>query len=256
MTKSPLRVVFLAVTLLLALGGCQWRALSAAQDADLRGVFEQVRRGDLAATGAAFDPQFRPPTLHADLPQWRAQMPAGTPQIQRLNQAVSKDKQGRLNYGASYEYDFPGKGLLVQVEKRRDLAGKTTITAFRVVGAPPHIADHYRFSLTDRKPFQYAFLFLAFLSPALGLWGMAAVWRAPDIPRRFKPIWTIAMAIGFMDLTMDWANGDVFYQTANLHILFITARKFSPVSPWMISTSLPLASIAFLLGYRPPKKAP
>ena len=94
------------------------------------------------------------------------------------------------------------------------------------------------------------------LSPALGLWGMAAVWRAPDIPRRFKPIWTIAMAIGFMDLTMDWANGDAFLQVANLHILYISARQFSPLSPWMISTSLPLASIAFLLGYRPPKRTP
>ena len=87
MAKSSLRVAILAVSLLLALAGCEWRSLSAAQDADLRGVFEQVRKGDLAATEAAFDPQFKPSGLHDDLPKWRAQMPAGTPQIQRLNQA-------------------------------------------------------------------------------------------------------------------------------------------------------------------------
>jgi hypothetical protein len=61
------------------------------------------------------------------------------------------------------------------------------------------------------------------------------------------------MALGFMDLTMDWATGDVVIQVARLHILYITASKFGPLSPWMISTSLPLASIAFLIGYRPQK---
>ncbi len=254
MLKSRVWTLLLAVLLLAPLAACQLPWLSAQQDADLRGVFEQVRGGDLGKLEAAFDPQFRPPTLHADLPGWRALVPPGTPKIQRLNQAVSTDKQGRTNYGAGYEYDYPGKALLVLVEMRQDAFGKKTVTLFQVRGAPPHLVDDYRFSLTNRKPFQYGFLFLVVLAPLIGLWGIVAVWRAPDLPRRWKPLWTLAMVIGFMDLTMDWRTGDVFLQTANLHILYITAKRFSPLSPWLISTSLPLASIAFLLGYRPPKQ--
>jgi hypothetical protein len=255
MLKSPIRALLLALCLLIPLTACQWRTLSAQQDAELRGVFEQFRRGDLQGLENGFDPQYRTPALHAALPAMHDMVPPGEPQVQRLNAAVETDKQGRLNYGASYEYDFPGHGLLVQVEKRQDTAGRQTITAFRVVAAPqPHLADEYRFSLLGKKPAQYMFLFLFVLAPVLGFWGIVAVWRAPDLPRRWKPLWTIAMVLGFMDLTMNWHDGTVILRTAQLHVLYVSLAKFGPLSPWMISTSLPLASIAFLLGYRPPKR--
>jgi hypothetical protein len=253
MARPPFRAL-LAFLLLIPLAACQWQSITAQQDAELRGVFEQVRRGDLNGVEAAFDPQYRTPTLHAGLPDMRSMIPTGQPQVQRLNSALEKDAQGRLNYGASYEYDYPGSALLTQIEMRQDAAGRKTITAFRVVRAQPHLVDHYRFGLVGKTPQHYLFLVLMLIAPLLGIWGIVAVWRAPDLPRKWKPLWTLAMALGFMDLTMDWATGDVVVQVARLHILYITASKFGPLSPWMISTSLPLASIAFLIGYRPPKR--
>jgi hypothetical protein len=250
---SVMRTFLVCLTLLASLAGCQWRSISPAQDAELRNVFEQVRKGDLASVENAFEPKYRTPGLHADLPQWQDQIPQGVPQIQRIN-AAAQTVRGVTDYGASYEYDYPGgRALLSQVEMRQDAAGKKTITAFRVVKSEPHLLDRYRFGVMGKKPQQYAFLVLVLLAPVLGVWGVIAVWRAPDLPRKWKPLWTLAMALGFMDLTMDWATGDVFLQINNLHILWITAKQFSPLSPWMISTSLPLAAIAFLIGYRPPK---
>ena len=255
MSTSPIRALLAALCLLIPLTACQWQSLSAKQDAELRTVFEQFQKGDLQAIETSYDPQYRTPALHEHLATMHDMVPPGTPGIQRLNTAVQTDKQGRTDYGASYEYDFPGHGLLVQIEKRQDAAGRTTITALDLRGAPKtHLVDDYRFSLTGRKPAHFIYLFLFMLSPALGLWGMTAVWRAPDIGRRWKPIWTLAMMMGFMDLTLNWHDGTVTLQTAHLHILYDAVSKFGPLSPWMLSTSLPLASIAFLLGYRPPKK--
>jgi hypothetical protein len=251
MIKSPIRAVLLAALLLLPLGACQWQSLTPQQDADLRGVFDQLHRGDLAGLEAAYDPQYRPATLNADLARMQSEIPPGQPQIQQVNHATETDKQGRLNYGASYEYDYPGTALLAQIEMRQDKAGHKAVTNVFLRPADPHLIDRYRFNLTGKKPYQYIFLFLVALAPFLGFWGMVAVWRAHDLPRKWKPIWTLAMALGFMDLTMDWTNGSVVLTVANLHVLYVTARHFSPLSPWMISTSLPLASIAFLLGYRP-----
>jgi hypothetical protein len=244
----------IGVLLALPLMACQPRSITPAQDADLRAVFDQLQRGDLTRIDAAFDPQFHNPEVAASLPGLKALIPPSQPQIQRLNAASETDKQGRLNYGASYEYDYPGVGLLTQVEMRQDAKGRKTITALRVVRAPqPHLVDHYRFGLVGKMPFQYAFLALMALAPLLGVWGIVAVWRAPDPPRKWKPLWTLAMAIGFMDLKMNWADGVTILKVDSLHILYVTAAKFSPVSPWMLSTSLPLASIAFLIGYRPAK---
>ncbi len=249
----PIRAL-LVLLLAAPLLACQARSITPAQDAALRAVFDQVRRGDTRGVEAAFDPQFRTPDLQAALPGLQALIPPGQPQIQRLNAASEVDKQGRLNFGASYEYDYPGVGLLTQVEMRQDARGHRTITALRVVRAPrPHLVDHYRFDLAGKPPGQYGFLVLMLLSPALGVWGIVAVWRAPDLARRWKPLWTLAMAIGFMDLTLDWADGQAYLTLNSLHVFYVTARKFGPLSPWMLSTSLPLAAIAFLIGYRPLK---
>jgi hypothetical protein len=254
MSKSSIRGLILAFCL-IPLAACQWRTITSEQDADLRAVFAQFQRGDLTGVEAAFDPEFRTPALHTALPFMQGMLPPGASEVQRLNAAVERDKQGRLNYGATYEYDFPGHGLLVQIEKRQDLSGRKTLTAFSIIPASqPHLAREYRFSLIGQTPAHYIFLVLVALAPALGLWGLVAMWRAPDLPRRWKPLWTLAMALGFMDLTMNWHDGSVVVQVARLHVLYVSAAKFGPLSPWLISTSLPLASIAFLLGYRPPKK--
>ncbi|MEI9891241.1 MAG: hypothetical protein WDN45_12365 [Caulobacteraceae bacterium] len=63
------------------------------------------------------------------------------------------------------------------------------------------------------------------------------------------------MMVGFMDLTMDWHTGDVFLKVQMIHPLWLSASRFGPLSPWMISTSFPLAAVAFLLGYRPTRLA-
>jgi hypothetical protein len=248
----PLRKA-LFLLLLPALCACSLIGLSAQQDADLRAVFDRVRAGDLAGVEAAFDPQYRTPALVQGLPLMKTQIPAGAAKGRLLKGVVEKDKQGRVNYGGIYEYDFPQEAILAQVEMRQDAAGHKAIVGFHLQQAAPHVADAYGFGLTGKKYYQYAFLVLVALSPILGVWGLVALWRAPDI--KWKILWVAAMLIGFMDLTMDWTTGDVVLNVVDIHVLWLKAARFGPLSPWMITTSLPLASIAFLLGYRPPRIA-
>ncbi len=243
----------LLLVLILPLAACALQdmlGLSPTQDADLRAVFDKVRAGDLGGVEAAFDPQYRTATLHEALPGLRHQIPAGTARARLLKGVVQTDK-GRTDYGGIYAYDFPHEAILVDVQMRQDKTGHKSITAFNLRQAEPGIADRYAFGLSGKKYYQYIFLFLTALSPGLGIWGLVALWRAPDI--RWKWLWALAMTVGFMDLTMDWTTGDVFLNVAELHFLWIYAKQFGPLSPWMISTSLPVAAIAFLLGYRPPR---
>jgi hypothetical protein len=250
--RFPLARALFLTLLALPLAACQPKAITPAQDAELRAVVERLHQGDIQGIEAAFDAKYLTPTVKAGLPGLPGMFPPGQPQIQPINTAADTDKAGVLSYGATYEYDYPGVGLLTQVEMIRAPNGPARLMALRVVRAPqPHLLDHYRFSLAGKPAYQYGFLMLMILSPLLGLWGIVAVWRADDLGRRWKPIWTLAMAIGFMDLTMDWADGRCILTVRTLHILYLSAAKFSPISPWMLSCSLPLASIAFLIGYRP-----
>jgi hypothetical protein len=246
---SPVRALLLAVCLLLPLGGCQGRSLSPGQDADLRAVYDKLRAGDIAGVEAAYEPQLRTPILHQNLQFVQGEIPPETPKVRLLKGLVETDKQGRVNYGGVYEYDYAKTAVLAEIEMRQDKAGHKTVVAVHMQQAPVGVADTYAFGLTGKKIYQYAFLVLVLLAPLLGVWGLVRLWFAPDI--KWKFLWAIAMCIGFMDLTMDWATGDVVLTVANIHILWLKWARFGPLSPWMISTSLPVAAIAFLLGYRP-----
>jgi hypothetical protein len=246
---APVRALLLSVFLLLPLAGCQWGGLSAQQDADLRAVYEKMRVNDIGGIVSAFDPQLRTPALNQNLQYMQGEIPPQPPKVRLLKGVIETDKQGRVNYGGVYEYDYPKVAVLAEIEMRQDKAGHKTIVAVHLQQAPVGVADTYAFGLTGKKPYHYAFLFLVLLAPLLSIWGLIRLWVAPDI--KWKFLWAIAMCIGFMDLTMDWATGDVLLTVASIHILWLKAWRFGPLSPWMITTSLPLAAIAFLLGYRP-----
>jgi len=246
MPRSLLRLLILALCLPL-LAACQ-KGLTGQQDADLRAVYEKMRVNDLAGIEAQFAPERRQPTLRQGLQFMQGMIPPDKPTVRFLKGLSLSAKDGSTDYGGQYEYDYASTAVLAQIEMRQDKAGRKTITAVQLRQAPVGIAHAFDFGLTGKKPYQYLFLFLMALSPAFGLWGLHALWRARDI--KWKFFWALAMLLGFMDLTMDWRTGDVVLNIAYIHPLWIYARKFGPLSPWMLSTSLPLAAIAFLLGYR------
>jgi hypothetical protein len=257
------RPLFRLLALLLCLpllAACQ-RSLTPQQDAELRAVYEKMRVNDLAGIEGQFAPERRQPTLHQGLAFMQGMIPPDKPAVRLLKGLVLDEANGAIEYGALYEYDYASTAVLAQIDMRQDKAGHKAITAVQLRQAPVGIAHAFDFGLTGKKYYQYIFLFLMALSPAFGLWGLYALWRARDI--KWKFFWALAMLLGFMDLTMDWRTGDVVLNIAYIHPLWIFARKFGPLSPWMLSTSLPLAAIAFLLGYRrlerpwdPPKDKP
>lgn len=246
MFMLPLRA--LLVVFALALAGCSSSGVTPRQDAELRAVYEKMRVNDLTGIEARFEPRRRTPALHQSLSFMQGMIPPQTPRSRLLKGVALTDPQGRLNYGALYEFDYPSTAVLAQIEMVQDKAGRKSVDAVLLRQAPVGIADSFNFSLVGKKYYQYIFLVLVALAPGLGIWGLVCLWRAPDI--KWKVLWALTMCLGFMDLTMDWATGDVVLNIANIHVLWLKASKFGPLSPWMISTSLPLASIAFLLGYR------
>lgn len=239
-----LLVLFLCLPLLAA---CS-RGITAQQDADLRAVYEKMRVGDLAGIEAEFTPQYKQPALHAGLQFMQGMIPPDKPKVRMLKGLSQPGPDGSTDYGAQYEYDYKSIAVLAQIETRQDKTGRKTISAVQLRQAPVGIAHAFDFGLTGKKYYQYVFLVLMAMAPAFGVWGLYALWRAPDI--RWKVFWALAMLLGFMDLTMDWRTGDVVLNIAQVHPFWIFARKFGPLSPWMLTTSLPVAAIAFLLGYR------
>lgn len=246
MLRFALRLLMLAFCLPL-LAACE-RGISPQQDADLRAIYEKMRVNDLAGIEGQFDPKRRQPGLHQGLQFMQGMIPPDKPQARLLKGLSLTNPDGSTDYGAQYEYDYASTAVLAQIEMRQDKAGRKSVTAVQLRQAPVGIAHAFDFTLAGKKYYQYIFLFLMALSPAFGVWGLVHLWRARDL--KWKFFWALAMLLGFMDLTMDWRTGDVVLNIAYVHPFWIYAHRFGPLSPWMLSTSLPVAAIAFLLGYR------
>jgi hypothetical protein len=227
------------------LAGCGRPALPADKDAELRAVFDKVRAGDLAAIEASFDLQSRDSRLHAVLPRLRAQIPPGPARVRLLQASQRLDGEGREVYAAVYEYDFPGRGLIVQTAIRRDAMGRPAVLGFRLTPTAENAVDANRFALAGRPSAQYGFLALGLLSLALVLGALIALWRGPAAPSRW--LWTAAMLAGVGDLTMNWTSGGLAAHPLTLHLLTVSAGRTSPFNPWTLSVSAPLAAIAYLL---------
>jgi hypothetical protein len=246
MPRSPSRLLILVLCLPL-LAACA-KGITPQQDAELRAVYEKMRVNDLGGIESQFAPERRQPTLHQGLQFMQGMIPPDKPAVHLLKGLVLDEKGGAIEYGGLYEYDYASTAVLAQIDMRQDNAGHKAITAVHLQQAPAGISHAFDFNLSGKKYYQYIFLFLMALSPAFGVWGLAALYFARDLKWRF--FWILAMLLGFMDLKMDWRTGDIVLNVAYVHPFWIFASKFGPLSPWMLSTSLPVASIAFLLGYR------
>ena len=102
------------------------------------------------------------------------------------------------------------------------------------------------FSLTDRPMREYAFLALAALSPLIIIIALISLARSLRVRR--KGLWMLGMIIGVGALTMNWTTGAV-----GLRPLFIdpfglwVLHADTPAAPWMITVSLPVVALVYLL---------
>ena len=246
MPRSLLRL--LPPLLCLPLLAACTKGVTPQQDADLRAVYEKMKANDLPGIENQFTPQYKQPTLHQGLAFMQGMIPPDPPKVTMLKGLSEPGPDGATDYGAQYEYDYKSTAVLAQIEMRQDKAGHKTISAVQLRQAPTGISHAFDFGLTGKKYYQYLFLLLVLMAPGFGVWGLYALWRARDI--KWKFFWALAMLLGFMDLTMDWRTGDVVLNIAQIHPFWIFARKFGPQTTKKQTTTQPLSSIAFLLGYR------
>ena len=90
---------------------------------------------------------------------------------------------------------------------------------------------------------QWLFLGLAVATPAFMLWTVVRVFRMPVLEGR--PFWALACLAGIGTLWMDWTSGITGFLPYSLRLMGFGLEKGpSPLSPWMVSLTLPIGALA------------
>jgi hypothetical protein len=156
-------------------------------------------------------------------------------------QNMSTPDSKRVN--TTFEYQFGNKWLLINVATLNK-RGSKTVVGFNVVSEPGSLESQNRFTLQAKAPFQYSILALAIVMPLFTLYALVICFRT-KLPGRKWP-WVLFILFGFGKLAVNWSTGQ-------WSLLFLSVQLFSAsfmaqlYSPWIVSVSLPVGAIIFLL---------
>ena len=220
-----------------------------------QGQFDQIRKDLDPKMADAFD--------RATFEKMRALIPAGEPTSVKVVGAytnVSKftGSESIREVNLTFEYQFPGKWLLINVATRKQ-SDVATIIGFRVQPLSDSMENVNKFTLAGKSPRQYAMLALVCFVPLLILCALIACIRTKMLKRKW--LWIIFILIGIGKVTMNWSTGklSLIQETVNatgghsynfdfLSFQLFGASAFAqPYGPWILSVSLPFGAILFLL---------
>lgn len=128
-----------------------------------------------------------------------------------------------------------------------------------VIGSPPNLRlwsfhvqrvsasleEQNAFRLGGRSVPSYSVLAAAVAIPALILVVLVICIRTPM--RKRKWLWVLYIIVGFGKLTVNWTSGAVWVEEFAIQLLGSGFRREGLYGPWIVSVSLPVGAVQFLL---------
>jgi hypothetical protein len=119
-----------------------------------------------------------------------------------------------------------------------------SLVGLSVRAIPESLEEHHRFRLAGKSAVQYVVLGLAVLFPLLTLYALVACITTKMSGRKWP--WVLFIALGFGNFAVNWTTGE--WQLAALVVrLFSASAGAALYGPWIVSVSLPLGALVFLL---------
>jgi len=255
-SHHPPRMRF-AVALLFCvalIAGCDQQAaidrITPPEEAALaKRVLAQVAAREFLEVEKLFDPGLRGPQARASLEQMAQQFPAGEPRsIRTVGAFTSKNTTSNaVTHTVTFEYEYPGSWLLAEaVLQRRD--AELVVLGVQVKRLERPLEESNRFSFAGKGIAHYAFLAIAVAIPLFIAYALAVCLKTP-IPRR-KWLWYIFIALGLVQVSLNWTSGALSIQPISLLLLGASFYRSGPVGPIVVSFALPLGAVVFLARRR------
>ena len=242
------RLRFLLLPLLVLAAGCTQRDVvlnvPAADQALAMTYVDLLRARKFDDIDRAAIPSVRGPKLYAALLKMADTLPENeTPGSRKLVGAQVTTDQDGTTTNVVYEYDFSGKWVLANVVLLRK-PGSVSLAGLSVRAIPESLEQHHRFRLTGKSAAHYLVLALAIAFPLLTLYALVACFRTTMSWQRWAWMLFILLSIG--SFTINWTTGET--QLSALAIgAFGASATAALYGPWMLSVSLPLGALVFLL---------
>jgi hypothetical protein len=247
MGRIALRLSILGAA--IALAACDQQAMlekivSPAEQVTAKTFIDQLRHHDFGEIEKAADASIAGPSLDSTLDKMAALMPPGPPISVTLVGAhrLSSTAAGSI-VNLTFEYHFPERYVIANLATKLK-NGQLSIVGFHVYPERESLETQNRFKWAGKSALDYAVLAYGIAVALFTL--VVVVVAAKTKMRRRKWLWILFILFGVGKFSVNWATGQ-------WGIAFLALQLFSASShaeffgPWIISVSLPIGAILFLL---------
>jgi hypothetical protein len=238
---------WIALFLLIAVAGCNQSHLSDKLDPEgitfAKTYFDLLRHGQYEQIEEVLDPSINGLGIREKLAGMAALVPTEDPvSVKTIGQNVSC-RQKTCDDNVTLEYEFPSRWLLVNVLIRKEGADSSLIS-FHLQPISESLEKTNKFTFKGKGFSQYVIFSLAVFFPCLTLYALVLCIRTKMRGRKWP--WILFILLGVGRIWVLWTTGQCDFNL--LFIQLLSAGAFAQAyRPWVVSVSLPLGAIVFLL---------
>ena len=201
----------------------------------------------LPAIEMGMDPTMRDPQTRLRLMQMASVFPAGEPHAIHLVGAHVATAGDTRTTNLALQYDYPQRYVLADlvIERR---AGAPVVRGIQVTPLRESLDVTNRATFAGKGPAHYAAVAIAAAVLAFVLYVFVLALRT-DIPGARLP-WLAGVLVGVSQFAFNWTTGSLSIALLGIHVAGSDFSKASPFAPLVISTSIPVGAIVFLIQRR------
>ena len=243
---------YLIAVLIWMLIGCDQQAIferfiPQEEAAIAKELLSRLAAKDYAAIEKQLDPSIQVPTLRSTLEQMAAAFPPGQPKGVAAVGSNTITENGISTYNLTFEYQYEGVWLLSNVVfQRRD--GRVNVLGLHVNPMKQSLQEINRFTLEGKGFLHYVVLALTIAVPVFIVYTLVLCVKTP-IARR-KWLWVLFVAVGFVQLSLNWTDGSFRLQPISFALLGAGFYRGGPYAPYIFNVAFPLGAIVFLARRR------
>ena len=200
--------------------------------------------GDFEKIETYIHPNLRSAQLRTTLEQIAATFPAANPtDIQTVGVRWRWMADTSLVH-LTFQYAYPGQWLLANVTLQKN-GSETFVTGIDVQPLPDSLEHLNRFTFEGKGFTHFAMLTVAIFVPLMIVVALILCTKTP-IPK-WKWLWILFILFGLTQVTLSWSEGTLHITPLAVQLLGVGFARHGLYAPWLLTVSLPLGAIIFLL---------
>ncbi len=210
-----------------------------------KNFLEQLRKNNVPQIKEHLSSDLLTPEVDSKLTELARFFPKGEPVATKLIGSKVLTSAGKWEAGLSYQYQFEQGWVLADILVSRE-DGKIIVKGIHVNRLPQSLEEINGFTLSGKTVTHYLFLLSSLLIPVFIIYSLILCIRMPIGKRKW--IWSIFIIFGIIGFSINWTTGKVSAKLIHFQLLGAGASAAGPYAPWILTISVPLGAIIFLLA--------